>query len=146
LRFCAFVLPAVVLAGSLALTGCAATDPSLNDAVRKLLDASTFDVNMLDKEASVLVAHGSDRRFYTREEIAEVLDTARRAGTKYDVSNFKILHEDRSGQFASIDYQVTWRTSVNSATITTDLLSHEIWERSGDGWVRVFAAMDAKQK
>ena len=111
-----------------------------------MLDASTFDVNRLDGEASILVAHGTDRRFYTREEIAEVLDTAKKAGTKYDISGFKILHEDRTGQFASIDYRVTWQTSFKNTTVTTELLSHEIWEHDQDGWRRVFAALDATQK
>jgi len=140
------VLLTVLSAGVLALTGCSSNDPSLDSAVRKLLYASTFDVNLLDKEASVLVAHGADHRFYTREEIAEVLETARKAGTKYDVSGFKITHEDISDQFASVDYRVTWRTSVKDATVSTDLVSHEIWEHDGDGWRRVFAVLDAKQK
>jgi len=128
------------------MTGHSSTDPSLENSVKQLLDAATFDTSMLDEEASTVVAHGSVHRFYTREEIAEVLDTAKKAGTKYEVSNFKILHEDVSGQFASISYRVTWKTSVGNTDITTDLLSHEIWERQNDKWRRLFAALEATQR
>jgi len=130
----------------LMLGGCNSTDPLLESSVRRLLYASSFDVNLLDGEASVVVAHGTDHRFYTREEIAEVLDTAKKAGTKYEVSDFKILYEDTSGQFAPITYRATWRTSVGNNTITTGILSHEIWEHEDGKWRRVFAALDAKQQ
>jgi hypothetical protein len=111
-----------------------------------MLDGATFDINMLDEDASVLVAHGAEHRFYTREEIADVLGIAKKAGTKYEVSDFKILHEDTSGQFASITYRVNWRTSVGDVNMTTQILSHEIWEHQKNEWRRVFAAMDATQK
>ena len=140
----------VVLVASLLacwiMTASASVDQSLEKAVRTMLDGATFDINMLDKEASILVAHGADHRFYTREEIGEVLETAKKAGTKFEVSDFEILHQDTSGQFASITYRVTWKTSVGDKTIATRILSHEIWEHQESQWRRVFAAMDATQQ
>jgi hypothetical protein len=139
------MLSMYVLLFGLALTACSPHDPSLENSVKKLLDATTFDISMLDNESSAVVANGPERRFYTREEMAEVQDTARKAGTKYEASDFKLLSEDTSGQFASITYRVTWKTSVGNATIATNIVSHEIWEHQQNEWHRVFAAMDAKQ-
>jgi hypothetical protein len=109
-----------------------------------MLNHSTFDVNKLDKEASVVVAHGSAHRFYTREEIESAVAIAKSAGTKYDVSDFTILHEDTNGQFASVTYRATWKVSggANANKVKALVMSHEIWEREKDGWLRVFAAMD----
>jgi len=108
-----------------------------------MLDSTSFDVNMLDKEASILVVNGDQHRFYTREELADVMELAKKVGTKYQVSDFKILHEDVSGKFGSITYNMAWKTSIGDKETTVRILAHEIWERQPSGWCRVFAALDA---
>ena len=130
----------------LSITTSSSSDRALDEAVRKMLDASTFDINMLDKEASMLVAHGDDHRFYTREEIADVFETAKKVGTKYGVSDFRIVQENSSGQFASVTYRVTWTATVDQTKTVTEILSHEIWEHEKNEWHRVFAAMDATRR
>jgi len=126
------------------VTGGHSSDSSLESSVRSMLDASTFDINILDKNASIVVAHGTDHRFYTPEELQEVLDLAKTTGTRYGVSGFKILQEDLgNGQFASIVYRVVWKSTVDDVNTTTVIVSHEIWERQGNKWNRVFAALDA---
>jgi hypothetical protein len=146
MRFAKHLLYSAVLFGCFLVSGCSSHDASLEQSIRQMLDFNTFDVNKLDTEASVLVAHmdSHQKRFYTREEIADVVEVAKKTHTKYAISDFKILHEQIDGGFASVIYQVRWKASVDGKDVNTRMVSHEIWENKNGEWLRVFAAMDAQ--
>lgn len=146
MRFAKQLFHLAPLLGCLLLGGCSSHDMALEQSIRQMLDFNTFNVDKLDKEASVLVAHidSHQKRFYTREEIADVVEVAKKTHTKYEISDFKVLHEEINGGFASVIYQVRWKASVDGRDVETRVVSHEIWENQNGEWLRVFAAMDAQ--
>lgn len=146
MRFAKHLSYSVVWFGCLAVGGCSSHNEALEQSIRQMLDFNTFNVDKLDTEASVLVAHmdSHQKRFYTREEIADVVEVAKKTHTRYEISDFKILHEQIDGGFASVIYQVRWKESVDGNDVDIPMVSHEIWENQNGEWLRVFAAMDAQ--
>ncbi len=139
--FCLFA----ILPACLTMTACNSIHATLEQSVKAMLNDTTFDINMLDEGASVMVAYGAEHRVYTRGEIAGIQEAAKKAGAKNKTSQFVLLHEYTSGQFGSITYRVIWTKSVGDETISTTVLSHEIWEQQNNVWRLMYAAMDLKQ-
>lgn len=115
---------------------------TLDQAVWNMLNPDTFDLTSLDDQCTVMVEVGTNRQFFTKQDIAAYLATAKAAGTKFQASNFKVLNKNETGKFGSITYQVVWKSSTGNSTTTVRLTSKEVWERQASGWVRLFAAMD----
>jgi hypothetical protein len=116
--------------------------PTLEESVWNMLNPSTFEISVLDDDASIMVALGDSRTVYSRDDIQAHLTSAKASGAKFEASDFKVLSKDESDRFATITYQVTWKTTIGNTTSSTRFTSHEIWERQPSGWRRLFAAMN----
>jgi hypothetical protein len=144
-------LSAIVMTTSLLFVGTllqaqGSTSSPLEKEVESMVMSSNFDSSRLDADASILIVHDKQRKLYTRDELTGAADAAKKAGTKYRASNFRVTQNDNSGRFASITYKVTWTTTVESKKVIFDVVSHEIWERRDNKWYRLFAAMDSAKK
>jgi hypothetical protein len=117
--------------------------PTLEETVKRMLNPSTFDLRVMDSDASVVFAskEGS-HEFYDVAKLDEIATKIKASGTKAVLSNFVVLNADHSGQFSSITYKFDWTISEKDKSKTFHLLSHEIWEHQTHGWRRLYAAIE----
>jgi hypothetical protein len=138
---------AIALAAVPALFGCEQpkappSNEELHQAVRRLLDPTTAETNMLDQEGSMVVASGTQRRFYATAELDTMLVATKGTQGLKPPTDFNVVSETVDGSFASITYRATWHAEYEGKVIDKPFVAHEIWDRRLDQWHRVYATID----
>jgi hypothetical protein len=117
-------------------------DGILEAVVRENADPASFELHRTDEDALMLVGAGSTRRLFGYSDLERFADARHSEISPTSLESFRVLDVSESARYGSIEYEVAWKYEAERRPLSMRAIVHEVWERQGGGWVRVFSAMD----
>ena len=134
---------AIVCAAPFAIsTNSNAQEKTIEQEIQEKFDLNKIDPSSFEDEATILIVSGQSREVYDKNRIDSLIAAAKSDGTKIEARDFAVVSKNETGRFVSIVYRVTLMHTQGNTLVTSQNLSHEIWEHGPGGWRELFGAVE----